>query len=128
VGLRVIEDTNTVPDAGFAASRNFDGPMMVVAVTPGGEAEHTGLQVGDTILEIEGKTPGSELGRLNTDDTITVKVRGRRGSERELRWKVGSREEISYEVKDLESVTREQRARRAAWLKGEAQQAGGASR
>ena len=39
VGLRVIEATNTVPDAGFVASRNFDGPMVVASVNSGGEAE-----------------------------------------------------------------------------------------
>ena len=64
-----------------------------------------------------------ELARLNPGDTIAVKVRCRRGGERELKWKVGSRQEISYEVKDLDQVTAEQRARRAAWLKGEAQNA-----
>lgn len=122
-GLRVVTGTSTVPDPGFAASRNFDGPMLVVAVTPGGEAERAGLQVGDTILEIQGKTPGPEIARLNPGDTITMKVRGRSGAERELRWKVGSREEISYEVKELDTVTPAQRARRAAWLKGEAQMA-----
>ena len=62
-----------------------------------------------------------EMARLIAGDTITVKVRGRRGGERELKWKVGSREEISYELKDMENVTAEQRARRAAWLKGEAE-------
>ena len=46
-----------------------------------------------------------------------------RGGERELKWKVGSREEVVYDVKDLEKVTAGQRARRAAWLKGEAQAA-----
>jgi hypothetical protein len=50
-----------------------------------------------------------------------VKIRTRRGGERELKWKVGSREEISYALKDTENVTGEQRMRRAAWLKGEAQ-------
>jgi hypothetical protein len=38
-----------------------------------------------------------------------------------LKWKVGSREEVSYEIKDMENITAEQRAQRAAWLKGEAQ-------
>jgi hypothetical protein len=52
---------------------------------------------------------------------VTVKVRGRRGGERELKWKVGSREEMSYELRDLDAVTPEQRDRRMAWLKGEAQ-------
>ncbi len=123
VGLRVVEGTNAVPDPGFTASRNFDGPMMVEAVTPGGGAEQAGLQVGDTILENQGKTLGPEMARLDAGDTITVKVRGQSGVVRELKWQVGSREEISYEVKDLEKVTPAQRARRAAWLKGEAQTA-----
>jgi predicted metalloprotease with PDZ domain len=127
VGLRVQAITNTMPDAGFIASRNFDGPMTVAAVTPGSDAEHSGLQVGDTILELQGKTAGQdsrqELARLNPGDTLAVKVRSRRGAERDLKWKIGSRQEISYEVKDLDQVTAEQRARRAAWLKGEAQSA-----
>jgi predicted metalloprotease with PDZ domain len=125
VGLRVEALPNTVTDAGFTASRNFDGPMSVGAVTPGSEAEHAGLRVGDTIVELQGKTAGQEsrheLARLNPGDTLSVKVRSRRAAERELKWKVGSRQEISYEVKDVVQVTSQQRARRVAWLKGEAQ-------
>jgi len=132
-GLHVVPVSNTVPDAGFSASRNFDGPMSVGAVTADSDAEHAGLQVGDVVLELQGKPAGQEsrqqLAHLTPGDTLTLKVRGRRGAERELKWKVGSRVEISYEVKDLELVTPEQHARRVAWLKGEAQQtaAGGAS-
>lgn len=125
VGLRVVETPNTVPDAGFVASRNFDGPMLVDAVSAGSEAERAGLQVGDTILEMQGKPGGQEsreeLARLKPGDPLTVKVRGRRGSERDLKWKAGSREDISYQVKELEHVSPEQHARRVAWLKGEAQ-------
>ena len=116
-----------MPDAGFIASRNFDGPMTVGSVTAGSEAEHAGLQVGDSILELQGKPVGQdsrqELARLNTGDTLTLKIRSRRGAERELKWKVGSRQEIFFEVKDLPQVTPEQRARRTAWLIGEAQSA-----
>jgi predicted metalloprotease with PDZ domain len=125
VGLRLLQGTNTVADAGFVASRNFDGPMTVAGVTAGSPAEKAGLQVGDTVLEIDGKPAGQgysqEIAGLNSGDTITVKVRARRGAERELKWKAGSREEVSYELKDLEKITAEQRARRAAWLKGEAE-------
>ena len=130
VGLRVVETPNTVPDAGFAASRNFDGPMTVGSVSAGSEAERAGLVVGDTILEVQGKPAGQEsrqeLARLSPGDTLTLKVHGRRGGDRELKWKVGSRQEISYELKDLDSVTAEQHARRAAWLRGEAQAEGAA--
>jgi predicted metalloprotease with PDZ domain len=125
VGLRVEAITNNVPDAGFIASRNFDGPMSVAAVTPGGAAERAGLQVGDTIVELQGKPAGQEsrqeLAELSSGDTLVVKVRPRRSAERELKWKVGSRQEISYEIKDLDPITPAQRERRVAWLKGEAQ-------
>ena len=125
VGLRIIQGTNTVADAGFTASRNFDAPMIVTAVTPGSQADLVGLAVGDTILEINGNAPGQEsadfIAALNPGDSITVSVRVRHGAERELKWKIGSREEASYELKDIENVTPGQRAARAAWLKGEAQ-------
>jgi predicted metalloprotease with PDZ domain len=127
VGLRVVEGLSTEADPGFTASRNFDGPMLVTAVSPGGEAERAGLQAGDTILEIQGKPAGQEsrqaLSRMKPGDTITLKVRGRRSGERELKWNLGSRQEISYELRDSDSVTPAQRLRRSAWLKGEAQAA-----
>jgi len=125
VGLRAVEGLSTEADPGFTASRNFDGPMAVTAVTPVSEAERVGLQAGDTILEIQGKPVRQELrqalSRMNPGDTITLKVRERRGGERELKWKLSSRQEILYELKDLDSVAPAQRARRAAWLRGEAQ-------
>jgi predicted metalloprotease with PDZ domain len=125
VGLRLAEKQKIVADAGFVASRNFDGPMTVASVTAGSDAERAGLQVGEAILEIDGKMAAQdfseEMVQLRPGDRIVVKVRGRRGGERELKWKVGSREEISFELNDVEKVTTEQRARRAAWLKGEAE-------
>lgn len=131
VGLRVVEGSNTVPDAGFLATRNFDGPLTVESVTPGSAAERAGLQTGNTILEIQGKAGGQdsqqELARLRPGDAITLKIRTRRGAESELKWEMGGRQEASYELKDLDHITPQQRARRAAWLKGEAQseEAGG---
>ena len=127
VGLRVDSVATTVPDPGFLASRNFDGPMSVAAVTAGSEADRAGLRIGDTITELQGKPAGEDstqlLARLRPGDTVVLKVRARRGPERELKWKVTGREETVYELKDLDQVTPEQRARRAAWLKGEAQPA-----
>jgi predicted metalloprotease with PDZ domain len=124
VGLHVASVTDNVPDPGFTASRNFDGPLVVADVTAGGEAERAGLQVGDTILELQGKPAGQDarqtLFSLNRGDELTIKVRGRRG-ERELKWQVGSRQQLAYELKDLDKVTPEQRACRIAWLKGEAE-------
>ncbi len=125
VGLRAIEEKTSVADTGFIASRNFDGPMIVSSVATGSDALKADLQVGDTILEINGKVPGQDSAEdtsgLASGDSITVKVRGRHGVERELKWNVSTRDEISYRLKDVENTTPEQRARRGAWLKGEAQ-------
>ena len=124
VGLQMESQSTTVPDPGFLASRSFNGPMTVVSISPGGEAERAGLREGDTITELQGKAAGQEsrqdLSRLQPGDTITVKVRSRRG-ERELKWKIAGHQEVSYEVRDLDHITAEQRDLRAAWLKGEAQ-------
>ncbi len=125
VGLRLMEGKTTVSDAGFAASRNFDGPMIVSVVNAGSAAESAGLQTGDTVLEINGKMPGREssldLERLKPGETVSVKIRNKRSIEREFQWKMASREETTYDLKDMENLSAEQRARRAAWLKGEAQ-------
>jgi predicted metalloprotease with PDZ domain len=125
VGLLLVNEKNPAADAGFMASRDFDGPMIVSSVAPDSEAQRAGLKVGDTILEINGKIVGQEsseaLAGISAGDTITLKIGVADGGERELKWKVSSREEIAYELKDMEKVTAEQQARRAAWLKGEAQ-------
>lgn len=125
VGLHVVQTANTVADAGFGASRNFDAHMIVTAVTPGSQAELAGLEDGDTIIAINGNPPAQEsaesVAALNPGDTIAVKIQSPRNGERELKWRVGGREEVSYDLKDVENVTPGQRAARAAWLKGEAQ-------
>jgi len=127
VGLHTEQFSVSVPDPGFTASRNFDGPLSVIAVTPGGEAEKAGLQVGDVVTAIEGKPASEEssqqLSRMQPGDTISVKVRSR-GPDRGLHWKIASRQQLSYQISDLENVTPEQHARRAAWLKGEAESPG----
>ncbi|HVN18064.1 MAG TPA: PDZ domain-containing protein [Dongiaceae bacterium] len=127
VGLRVEPVTIAVPDLGFVASRNFDGPLSVVDVSPGSDAARAGLQVGDIITEVLGKAASEEsnqqMSRLNAGDTISLKIRSGRGKDRELKWKIAGRQEVSYMVKDLDEVTPEQRVHRVAWLKGEAEPA-----
>ena len=128
VGLRVNQFTVTAPDPGFIASQNFDGPMSVIALRPGGEAERAGLQVGNIISEIQGKPATEEsnrqLAQMNPGDTLSIKIRSP-GGERELHWKMAGRQEVSYQLKDLDGITPAQSVHRAAWLKGEAENAVG---
>ena len=130
VGLRVHQFTVTVPDPGFIASQNFDGPMSVIAVRPGGEAERAGLQVGNIITEIQGKPASQEsnrqLAQMNPGDILSIKIRSP-GGQGELHWKMAGRQEVSYQLKDLDGITPAQSAHRAAWLKGEAENTVGAN-
>jgi predicted metalloprotease with PDZ domain len=127
VGLRAVRRTMTVADPGFAAIRNFDAPASVVRLQPGSDAEKAGLAPGDMLLELNGRPVASDFDRrlelLRPGDAIRVKVR-HHGAEREMRWTVGSRQEVEFELKDVDNVSAPQRAQRAAWLKGEPQSAG----
>ena len=131
VGLRVEAVNVILPDPGFSASRNFDGPLAVDALTPGSDAEQQGLRLGDVIVEFQGKPVAEDfyqqLSRVAPGQIIALKVRSGRAGERDLKWKMGSRQQVSYQLKDLDQITPEQQGRRAAWLKGESQPATGAA-
>ncbi len=128
VGLRVVVHEKAVPDSGFRASRNFDAAPVVIAVTPGTDAEKSGLVVGDTILSVDGAAPAPSVeakvrGRA-PGDLLRVRIRAVDGSERELSWKLGSRQTSQYDVVDVEVVTPEQSAHRKLWLAAPPQRAG----
>ena len=131
VGLRVEAVNIILPDPGFSASRNFDGPLAVDALTPGSDAEQQGLRLGDVIVEFQGKPVAEDfyqqLSRVAPGQIIALKVRSGRAGERDLKWKMGSRQQVSYQLKDLDQITPEQQGRRAAWLKGESQPGTGAA-
>ncbi len=111
-----------VADLGFSATRNFGAPPSVAAVNPGGAAEHAGLVAGDSILKINGRDASSDfqqqLSNLMPGDIIHLHVKNRRG-ERDLQWKLASREEVEFELRDVDNITPQQKARRAAWLASE---------
>jgi len=124
VGLTLAKQTITVADLGFQAARSFDKPPRVARVESNSEAERAGLTMNENLLEINGHLADadfeSHLNTIQPGDTIRLKVRGLRG-EREMRWKVGGRQQIVYQLKDMDHLTRAQKLRRAAWLKGEAE-------
>jgi predicted metalloprotease with PDZ domain len=128
VGLQVVRHNNSSPDLGFAATWNSGAPPLVSAIDADGAAGRTGLAVGDSILEINGRVASSDyrqqLGEVQAGEILRLRVRNERG-EREVAWKVGSREQVDFELKDVDSVTPQQKARRAAWLSGEDQPSAG---
>jgi predicted metalloprotease with PDZ domain len=124
VGLHVVRKVNTVADPGFVAVHNFDAPADVVRLRVGSEAEKVGLRPGDVVLELNGRPVAADFERrlasLRPGDGIRVRVR-QHGKERQMQWKVGSREETAYALVDVDNMTPPQRARRTAWLKGESE-------
>jgi predicted metalloprotease with PDZ domain len=129
VGLRLMRSTSVSPDIEFEAARIFDAPPVVISVKTESDAQRAGLETGDSILQINGQIASADfqekLSALRGGDTLRLRVR-RASVERELQWKIGSREEIELELKDVDHVTRQQKLRRAAWINAEPE--GAASR
>ncbi len=126
VGLQLARHTHTAVDLGFYATHNFNEPPVVAWIDSGSEAARAGLAVDDSILAINGREASSDFlqrfAELRVSDTIRLHVRTA-GRERELHWKLASREEVEFALRDLDNVTPQQKARRAAWLSSEDQPA-----
>jgi predicted metalloprotease with PDZ domain len=124
VGLHLVRRTISVADPEFVAPRNLNTTPVVASVTPMGAAHHAGLTIGDTVLEINGRSADADfedrLAELRPGDKLHLRVRNSEG-EHELHWKLASREQVELELADVDNVTAQQKARRAAWLKGESE-------
>ena len=124
VGLHLSQVKSITGDPGFTSNRPFGSPPVVTSLPPGGEAERAGLAVGDSILQLNGRAVGGdfnyEVAQLRAGDTIRLRVRNHR-ADHEVHWRLASREQVEFRLQDLENVTLQQKARRAAWLRGESE-------
>ena len=117
----------SIADPGFIATQNFDATPLVSALIAGSAAERAGLSVGDAILEINGQNVNDGFARhlaaLRPGERFRLRVRSP-AAERDLQWTLGTRQEVELDLIDLDKVVPQQKARRAAWLSGEAQTVG----
>ena len=124
VGLHLLRHASVIAELGFWAVRNSDAPPAVSWLDQDGEAVRAGLAVDDSILEINGRVTSSDF-RQQLAEALPgsmLHLRVRRGaSERQIAWKLGSHEDVEFELKDLDAITQQQKARRAAWLSGQDQ-------
>jgi predicted metalloprotease with PDZ domain len=122
VGLKLQHGTHTVPVTGFESVRNFDSPAVIVTVQKNSAAEKAGLVEGDSLLEIDGKQAATDVDDViaakHPGQIVTLRVSGRKGI-RDVKIKLGSRQEQDFKIVDVDKVSPEQRARRAAWLASE---------
>jgi predicted metalloprotease with PDZ domain len=122
VGLALIETRGSVVDPGFTLNRASHGPRTVIAVAPGSQADRSGLAAGDLLLTVNDQPADSNLPRileqLKAGETLKLRVSGGTG-ERDLQWKLASRERVDFELRDLANLSEQQKTCRAAWLVGE---------
>ena len=126
VGLKLVQIKTKAPTVGFDSVRDFRRQAWVTAVDPGSDAQKAGLVSGDVIVELNGKEIASgvetSIASMHPGDTVKLKINNNKGVAREIKIKLGSREEDEVSIVETDKVTTQQRARRAAWLAGEAEQ------
>lgn len=125
VGLRLVVETVRVPDPGFAAARSPGKAGPVVGrVDAGGPAQQAGLNPGDVIEEFNGKPATvdimSQIARMDSAEVVRMRVRSSSGV-REVKLTVGTKQFEELAFRDLPTVTPAMKARRAAWIRGEAE-------
>ncbi|MGZ4840010.1 MAG: M61 family metallopeptidase, partial [Terriglobales bacterium] len=123
VGLRLDKRTVTVSDAGFR-TRGYGQPAVVASVDPASKAAKAGLKPGDIVQEFNGRAVlrgfETSIEAMRPGDLVRLKLSGA-GGQREISFKLGSKLSDDYAFVELDGATAAQRARRAAWIRGESQ-------
>jgi predicted metalloprotease with PDZ domain len=124
VGLMLKRELRLLPDPGFRALRTNGEETVVSTAAESGNAFKAGLRAGDILEEVDGAPVSGPLepyfAATSANDRVTLRVR--RGDKRlTIRFNMGVRQTHEYVIDEVGNVTPEQRARREAWLKGEAQ-------
>jgi predicted metalloprotease with PDZ domain len=119
VGLELKPRKAVAAYAGFTAVRNFDEPVVVAAIDDNSDAIRQGLGIGDVILLINGKPLAGSLedrvAAMRAGESVKLRVAGREG-QRDVKFKLGSREQEEFAIVSIPTLTSDQRERRAAWL------------
>jgi predicted metalloprotease with PDZ domain len=121
VGVVLEMQNRVVADGGFAAARNFAGPLVIEDVY-GEQARSAGLQEGMEIQAVDGQAPGRNLDQQFANSTPGAKVRitvSSRGMRKDVQLTLGERNVKTYALRESPQATGEQLARRHAWLTSE---------
>jgi predicted metalloprotease with PDZ domain len=122
VGLHVVTNPIRVGTAGFTTTANLGGQPEVSQVEPNSDAQRQGISAGDRVTALNGAPASAylddELARMAPGTVVHLELENRRGK-RQVEIRLGVRQEQSYELRDLSTVTAEQRAHRTAWIHGD---------
>jgi predicted metalloprotease with PDZ domain len=123
MGLRVVREQARQPfDAGIGIEQESKDSFTIGFVRADSPAENAGLQEGDEIISLGKKSVAREnflvsLGRYKQGDRVPVTVkRDRRTIQTTL--VLGAPERFEYRIEERKDATPQQKALRAAWLKG----------
>jgi predicted metalloprotease with PDZ domain len=123
VGLHLVRAQARQPyNAGIGIDWEDIGALTIGWVRDGSPAEEAGLQQGDQILSLAGKSINREnwliaLSRYKQGDRIPISVKRNRQTIRTT-LVLGPPERFEYRIEERKDATREQKALRAAWLNG----------
>jgi predicted metalloprotease with PDZ domain len=124
VGLTLQRTPSTTADAGFTAASNFGPTPVVIAVSPGSEAEKANLRPGDSILSVNGAEPAGnvveQIAMMEPGSTVKLKVSSHNHT-REVKYKLAAKQDVDFGFTELPDATAEQKARRAAWIRGDSE-------
>lgn len=126
VGLELKQEQVRTSYAGFSASTNFGPNPVVTAVDTGSEADRAGLRAGDVILTVNGDEPATDIDAqiacLEPGSTVKLKV-STRDRVHLVKIKLTERSEVQFSFGERSDATLEQKARRAAWMRGDSAEA-----
>lgn len=128
VGLHLARQEKSVGALSVFAGRGPNNTAVVAMVENSSDAARQGVATGDTITALNGR--GVSAAEFNTavralkaGDNVTLSLRNA-GGEREVHLKASAQQVVEYVFEELPSATTAQKARRAAWLRGDSQPEG----
>jgi predicted metalloprotease with PDZ domain len=123
VGLSLVREQSRQPfNAGIGIDFQDKGSLSIGVVRPNSPAEDAGLQEGDEIVSLGKKNISREnflvtLARYRQGDRVPISVkRDRQTIQATLIF--GAPERFDYRIEERKDATPQQKALRAAWLKG----------
>jgi predicted metalloprotease with PDZ domain len=127
-GLRLVTTTAAQASLGFRAARSFDGPITVESVDAGSNAARAGLEKGDVLVEMNGRTLTSLPDQLiaNTPSSAKIEFQVQRGNQTlRVKYRQEKTDITSYRVEEISNPTADQLRLRQGWLEGKTDSAAG---